>query len=114
MRITAFATNTTRGQLADLELRHRRRARCEDRIRLAKDTGLRNLPLTSFAANQIWCAVVAPASEITAWMQTLALHGHTARRWEPKALRFRLFTIPAPGGASGCTWQPAHPSPRSS
>jgi len=30
-RITAFATNTTRGQLADLELRHRRRARCEDR-----------------------------------------------------------------------------------
>jgi hypothetical protein len=28
-RITAFATNTTRGQLADLELRHRRRARAE-------------------------------------------------------------------------------------
>jgi Transposase DDE domain group 1 len=36
-RITAFATNTTTGQLADLELRHRRRARCEDRIRIAKD-----------------------------------------------------------------------------
>jgi len=41
-RITAFATNTRRGQLADLELRHRRRARCEDRIRLAKNTGLTN------------------------------------------------------------------------
>src|SRR5450756_335875 len=27
----AFATNTTRGQLPDLELRHRGRARCEDR-----------------------------------------------------------------------------------
>ena len=37
-RITAFATNSRRGQLADLELRHRRRARCEDRIRDAKDT----------------------------------------------------------------------------
>jgi hypothetical protein len=37
-RLTAFVTNTTRGQLADLELRHRRRARCEDRIRIAKDT----------------------------------------------------------------------------
>jgi Transposase DDE domain group 1 len=37
MRITAFVTNTTRGQLPDLELRHRRRARCEDRIRIAKD-----------------------------------------------------------------------------
>ena len=95
MRITAFVTNTTRGQLADLELRHRRRARCEDRIRIAKDTGLTNLPLHSFAANQIWCAVVALATEITAWMQMLALHGHPARRWEPKALRFRLFTIPA-------------------
>lgn len=39
-RITAFATNTPTGgpstQLADLELRHRRRARCEDRIRIAK------------------------------------------------------------------------------
>ena len=47
-RFTAFATNTTPGgpgrQLADLELRHRRRARAEDRIRAAKDTGLTNLP----------------------------------------------------------------------
>jgi len=44
-RLTVFITNTKRGQLADLELRHRRRARCEDRIRNMKDTGLRNLPL---------------------------------------------------------------------
>ena len=43
-RFTCFATSTKGGQLADLELRHRRRARCEDRIRCAKDTGLRNLP----------------------------------------------------------------------
>jgi hypothetical protein len=47
-RLTALVTNTTRGQLPDLELRHRRRARCEDRIRNAKDTGLRNLPLHDF------------------------------------------------------------------
>ena len=94
-RITAFATNTTRGQLADLELRHRRRARCEDRIRCAKDTGLTNLPLHDFAQNQIWCAIVALACELTAWMQTLALHEHEARRWEPKRLRLRLFSIPA-------------------
>ena len=44
-RFTAFATDARKGQLADLELRHRRRVRCEDRIRCAKDTGLRNLPL---------------------------------------------------------------------
>jgi hypothetical protein len=95
MRITAFVTNTTRGQLPDLELRHRRRARCEDRIRIAKDTGLVNLPLYSFAQNQIWCAIVALALDITAWMQTLALTSHDARRWEPKRLRHRLFAIPA-------------------
>ncbi len=53
MRITAFVTNTTRGQLADLELRHRRRARAEDRIRAAKDTGLTNLPLHDFTQNHI-------------------------------------------------------------
>jgi len=94
-RITAFATNTTRGQLADLELRHRRRARCEDRIRLAKDTGLTNLPLYSFAQNQIWCALVTLACELTAWLQVLALTDSAARRWEPKRLRHRLFTIPA-------------------
>src|SRR5580698_2921507 len=32
-RFTCFATGTKGGQLPDLELRHRRRARCEDRIR---------------------------------------------------------------------------------
>jgi hypothetical protein len=92
-RVTAFATNTTRGQLADLELRHRRRARCEDRIRNSKDTGLTNLPLHDFAQNQIWCAIVALAVELTAWLQMLALAGHDARRWEPKRLRLRLFSI---------------------
>jgi hypothetical protein len=95
LRVTAFATNTTRGQLAAIELRHRRRARAEDRIRCAKDTGLTNLPLHDFTQNQIWCAIVALACELTAWMQTLALPGHPARRWEPKRLRTRLFTVPA-------------------
>ena len=90
-RFTAFATSTKGGQLADLELRHRRRARCEDRIRCAKDTGLRNLPLQGFAQNQIWCEIVALACELTAWMQMLALDG-PARRWEPKRVRLRLFS----------------------
>jgi hypothetical protein len=96
-RLTAFATNTPpRGpgrQLADLELRHRRRARAEDRIRTAKDTGLRNLPLHELDQNRIWCALVALAVELTAWAQLLALHDHPARRWEPKRLRLRLFSV---------------------
>ncbi len=90
-RFTAFATDARRGQLADLELRHRKRARCEDRIRNAKDTGLRNLPLHGFAQNQLWCELVAMASELLAWMQMLALNG-PARAWEPKRLRLRLFS----------------------
>lgn len=95
MRITAFATNTPRGQLPVLELRHRRRARCEDRIRNAKDMGLMKFPLQGFAQNQVWCQIIQLASELVAWMQTIALTGHDARKWEPKRLRARLFEIPA-------------------
>lgn len=98
-RYTAFATNTRPGgphrQLADLELRHRRRARAEDRIRAAKDTGLTNLPLHELDQNRIWQAVVALACEITAWTQLLAFTEHPARRWEPKRLRLRIFSLPA-------------------
>ena len=96
-RLTAFATNTPPGgphrQLADLELRHRRRARAEDRIRAAKDTGLTNLPLHEMDQNRIWCAIVALACELTAWAQMLGLTEHPARRWEPKRLRLRLFSL---------------------
>jgi Transposase DDE domain group 1 len=85
------ATAARERQLADLELRHRRRARCEDRIRCAKDTGLRNLPLKGFSQNQLWCEIVALACDLLAWTQMLALTGKT-RRWEPKRLRLRLFS----------------------
>jgi hypothetical protein len=91
-RFTALATDTRKGQLADLELRHRRRARCEDRIRCAKDTGLRNLPLKGYAQNEVWCEVVSLACELLAWTQMLALAG-PARRWEPKRLRLRVFAV---------------------
>lgn len=46
-RITVFATNTPAAdgwELAELEMRHRLRARAEDRIRCLKDTGMANLP----------------------------------------------------------------------
>jgi hypothetical protein len=41
----------------------RRRARCEDRIRWAKDTGLRNLP-DGYDQNKIWCEITALACEL--------------------------------------------------
>jgi hypothetical protein len=59
------------------------------------DSGLTNLPLHDFTQNQIYCAIVALACEITPWMQLLALTHHPARRWEPKRLRLRLLSIAA-------------------
>ncbi|PWG06991.1 IS1380 family transposase [Streptomyces sp. V2] len=91
MRLTCFATNTTGLPIAGLELRHRLRARAEDRIRAARSTGLRNLPLHHTAQNQIWLEIVQIALDLLAWMPMLALTGQ-ARCWEPRRLRLRLFT----------------------
>lgn len=94
-RITLFATNTIGGRLADLEMRHRLRARAEDRIRTLKDTGLTNLPLQAFGKNEIWLELAALAYELLTWTQLLAWHDHPARRWEPKRLRLRLLAVAA-------------------
>jgi hypothetical protein len=50
-RYQAFATNTTTGQVAFLEARHRAHARVEDRIRVAKDMGLGRFPSREYAIN---------------------------------------------------------------
>ena len=92
-RITVFATNTLGGRLADLEVRHRLRARAEDRIRGLKDTGLTNLPLQAFAKNQIWLELVQLAAELLTWTQLLAWPDQPARTWEPKRLRLRLLAV---------------------
>ena len=92
-RITLFATNTTGGRLADLEMRHRLRARAEDRIRTLKDTGLTNLPLQAFGKNEIWLELAALAYELMTWTQLLAWPDHPARSWEPKRLRLRLLSV---------------------
>ena len=92
-RITVFATNTGGGRLAELEVRHRLRARAEDRIRGLKDTGLRNLPLQEFAKNQIWLELVHLAAELLTWTQLLAWPDQPARTWEPKRLRLRVLAV---------------------
>ncbi|WP_250405531.1 IS1380 family transposase [Streptomyces cellostaticus] len=91
MRITCFATNTAERPIARLELRHRLRARAEDRIRAARATGLRNLPLHRTAQNKVWLEIVQIALDLLAWMPMLALTGQ-ARLWEPRRLRLRLFS----------------------
>jgi hypothetical protein len=95
-RYQALATNTTAGQLGFLEARHRAHARVEDRIRVAKDTGLGRLPSREFAINQAWVQIAAIAADLTRWLQLLALHDQPAlARAEPKLLRFRMLHVPA-------------------
>ncbi|MGI5378087.1 IS1380 family transposase [Streptomyces sp. CA-251387] len=94
MRIACFATNTTGRPIAELELRHRLRARAEDRVRAARATGLRNLPLHDTAQNGVWLEIVQIALGLLAWMPMLILTGEI-RRWEPRRLRLRLLSAAA-------------------
>ena len=77
-----------------MELRHRQRARVEDRIRAAKATGLRNLPFDSWRRNQIWLELVLAAQDLLCWTQALLVDGALALA-EPKALRYRLLHVAA-------------------
>ncbi|MCU1631256.1 MAG: transposase [Pseudonocardia sp.] len=93
-RYTAFATDTSFGQFAHLDARHRAHARVEDRIRCAKDTGLDHCPSRSFAINTAWLVVVMLAVDLVAWTQHLLLDGDLAKV-EPKTLRYRLLHVAA-------------------
>jgi hypothetical protein len=81
-----------------LELRHRQRARVEDRIGAAKATGLGNLPLDLFRRNQVWLELVLAAQDLVCFTQALLLDGHAHPR---RARRC------APGC---CRWPPASPA----
>jgi len=97
-RYQAVATNTTTGQLAFLEARHRAHARVEDRIRCAKDSGLGRFPSREFTINQAWTMLTAIAADLIAWLRLLALTGDTTgalAKAEPKTLRYRLLHVPA-------------------
>jgi hypothetical protein len=121
LRITGFLTNTTRGrpgrQLADLELRHRRHARVEDRIRAAKGTGLRILPFHHADQNRVWLAITALAQDLLAWCARLHLPA-TAAQAEPIRLGLASWPSPdascAPPAAASCTSTPTGPGPRRS
>lgn len=93
-RYTAFATDTTAGQLAHLDARHRAHARVEDRIRCAKDTGLDHFPSRDFAINAAWLTVVMLAVDLLAHTQLLVLTGELAKA-EPKKMRYRLLHVAA-------------------
>ena len=93
-RFQVVLTDQPDGDLAALELRHRQRARVEDRIRAAKATGLSNLPFDRWRRNTVWLELVLAAQDLTCWTQALLLDGALAVA-EPKTLRYRLWHIAA-------------------
>jgi hypothetical protein len=93
-RFQVFVTDQLDPDLAVLELRHRQRARVEDRIRAAKATGLQNLPFDLLRRNAVWLELVLAAQDLVCWTQALLLDGPLARA-EPKALRYRLLHVAA-------------------
>jgi hypothetical protein len=93
-RFTAFLTDQTEANLAVLDTRHRARARVEDRIRGAKDTGARNLPCNTFARNAVWLQLVLAAQDLMCFMANLGFHGDL-RLAEPQRLRYQILHVPA-------------------
>jgi hypothetical protein len=93
-RFQVFVSDQPDRDIAVLELRHRQRARIEDRIRTAKATGLRNLPFDLLRRNAVWLELVLTAQDLTCWAQALLLDGALTVA-EPKTLRYRLWHVAA-------------------
>jgi len=105
-RHQVFICDTADPDIAYLEARQRGHARVEDRIRGAKDTGLRNLPFPAFENNACWVELVLMAQDLIAFTQGLVLDGDMAKV-EPKRLRYALLhvagRITTTGEAPPCT-----------
>jgi hypothetical protein len=93
-RFQVFITDQDDPDVTVLELRHRRRARVEDRIRCGKATGLRHLPFDLWRRNQVWLELVLAAQDLLCWTQILLLDGDL-KVAEPKTLRYRLLHVAA-------------------
>jgi hypothetical protein len=93
-RFQAILTDQADEDIAELERRHRQRARIEDRIRDDKDTGLAKFPFKEFALNEVWLEIVMLAHDLIVWTQALLLDGELAKA-EPKRLRYRLLHVAA-------------------
>jgi hypothetical protein len=115
-RFQAILTDRT-GDAVELERDHRARARCEDRIRCAKQMGLELLPFGDFEMNAVWMEPAVIAQLHVALTDTLLLRGELSGLG-PKRLRYRAlhtagrlaFHAPAPR----CGWRAAGPGQSSS
>jgi hypothetical protein len=79
-----------------LELRQRRHARIEDRIRQAKAAGLRNLPCKEVAENNAWLECVLAAADLVAWSKLICFADDPElARCEIANFRYRILHMAA-------------------
>ena len=102
LRHTAFITAPRSASerddrsIAFLELRQRRHARIEDRIRQAKAAGLRNLPCKEAAENHAWLECVLAAADLVSWSKLICFADDpTIARCEIAAFRYRILHMAA-------------------
>ena len=96
-RFQVFLTDQPEPDIASLELRHRQRARVEDRIRAAKATGLANLPFDLLRRNAVWLELVLAAQDSPAGRRRCCL----PVRWRsPSPRRCATGSCTSPPGSS--------------
>jgi hypothetical protein len=94
-RYQLIAVNAITGQVAWLDARHRSHVHVEDDVKQAKALGLDRWPSRHWTINVAWTQVVALAATLLAAFRHLGLPPGPLRQAAPKALRFRLFNVPA-------------------
>jgi hypothetical protein len=67
-----------------------------------KACGAGRLPSNDYARNSAWLQIAALAVSLLAWLRHIGFEGDLAKA-EPKMLRYRTFSAPAP---------PRHPRPQ--
>ena len=87
-----FITNSADADIVYLEVRHRRHAPVEDRIKTAiKALGLDHFPSNDFETNAAWLIAVLIACDLTYWTPTFMPHWGQVAKAEPKKLRWALW-----------------------
>ena len=99
-RYTAFITDTGRGVvpggIAGLELRHRRHARVEDRIRQSKAAGLNNFPCWGLAENKAWMEAALAAADLVCWSKLICFTDEPGlAHCEIEAFRYAILHMAA-------------------
>lgn len=79
-----------------LELRHRRHARVEDRIRQGKAAGLKNFPCKEVAENNVWMELVLAAADLVCWSKLICFaDDEELARCEIACFRYRVLHMAA-------------------